>query len=120
MDDHELIRSGLARAIERCPGLEVVGQAGDVAEALSAYRALQPQVVVTDLELPDGSGLDIVREVRRDRTDVGIVVLTLHTGDAQVFAAMEAGASAFLGKNSRGEQVAGAITHAARVPACYL
>ena len=120
VDDHELIRSGLARAIERCPGLEVVGQAGDVAEALSAYRALQPQVVVTDLELPDGSGLDIVREVRRDRTDVGIVVLTLHTGDAQVFAAMEAGASAFLGKNSRGEQVAGAITHAARVPDSFL
>lgn len=120
VDDHELIRTGLAQAIGHSPDLEVVGQAGDVAGAITAFHRLSPQVVVTDLELPDGSGLGVVRAVRERSRAVGIIVLTLHTGDAQVFAAMEAGASAFLGKGSRGQQVVGAIVHASRAPEAFL
>jgi DNA-binding NarL/FixJ family response regulator len=120
VDDHELIRQGLTRAFERSEGLEVVAQAATVAEALASYAAHRPDVVVTDLQLPDGSGLDIVRAVRLDGDDVGVVLLTMHTADAQVFAAMEAGASAFLGKESRGQEVVRVVRHAAAAPRSFV
>lgn len=119
VDDHELIRHGLVRALERDPGVEVVAQAGTVAEALEKWRVLRPQVVVTDLELPDGSGLDVVRAVRAEDPNAGILVLTLHTGDAQVLGAMDAGASAFLGKSARAEDIARTVTHVARSPRTF-
>jgi DNA-binding NarL/FixJ family response regulator len=120
VDDHELIRQGLARAFERTEGLEVVAQAATVSEALAAYAAHRPDAVVTDLQLPDGSGLDIVRAVRLDSDVVGLVLLTMHTADAQVFAAMEAGASAFLGKETRGEEVARIVAHAVVAPRSFV
>ena len=97
VDDHELIRQGLAHAFERDEQMTVVGQAGTVTEAVARWHALRPDVVVTDLQLPDGTGLDLLRTIRAESTDVALVMLTLHSGDAQIFAAMEAGASAFLG-----------------------
>jgi DNA-binding NarL/FixJ family response regulator len=120
VDDHELIRQGLARAFERTDDLEVVAQAATVSEALAAYAAHRPDVVVTDLQLPDGSGLDLVRAVRLDSDAVGLVLLTMHTADAQVFAAMEAGASAFLGKETRGEEVLRVVMHAAAAPRSFV
>lgn len=114
VDDHDLVRQGLARAFERAGDFEVVGQAETVHQALSMWAALHPAVVVTDLQLPDGSGLDVVRAVRRDSPTVGVVVLTLYAGDPQIFASMEAGASAFLGKESRGEEVVAVARHATR------
>jgi DNA-binding NarL/FixJ family response regulator len=120
VDDHELIRQGLARAFERTEGLEVVAQAATVSEALAAYAAHRPDAVVTDLQLPDGTGLDIVRAVRLDSDSVGLVLLTMHTADAQVFAAMEAGASAFLGKETRGEEVARIVAHAVAAPRSFV
>jgi DNA-binding NarL/FixJ family response regulator len=120
VDDHELIRQGLARAFERTEGLEVVAQAATVSEALAAYSAHRPDAVVTDLQLPDGTGLDIVRAVRRDSAAVGLVLLTMHTADAQVFAAMEAGASAFLGKETRGDEVARIVAHAVAAPRSFV
>ena len=120
VDDHELIRQGLARAFERDGSMTVIGQAASVADALSAWRTLRPDVVVTDLQLPDGTGLDIVRALRAESCDVGLVMLTMHTGDAQIFAAMEAGASAFLNKEARGSEVVGAAAHAAKAPRGFL
>lgn len=120
VDDHELIRQGLARAFERDRDMEVVGQAGSVAEAVEAYGELAPNVVVTDLQLPDGHGLDIVRSVRELSDSVGVVVLTMHAGDDQIFAAMEAGASGFVGKDSRAAEVISAAKHAAVAPRTFL
>lgn len=120
VDDHDLVRQGLVRAFERAGGFEVVGQAATVRDAQSRWAALRPDVVVTDLQLPDGSGLDVVEAVRSDSDTVGLVVLTLHAGDPQIFAALEAGASAFLGKESRGEEVVGAARHAHRSPRSFL
>lgn len=120
VDDHELIRHGLARAFERETGFEVVGQAASVAQALGAYDTLMPDVVVTDLQLPDGTGLDIVRNARRGSDAVGLVVLTMHAGDDQIFAAMEAGASAFVGKDSKAGEVIGAARHASVSPRTFL
>lgn len=120
IDDHDLVRQGLVRSFERAGGFDVVGQAGSVTQALSMWSALRPDAVVTDLQLPDGSGLEIVRAVRRDSDRAGVVVLTMHTGDPQVFAALEAGASGFLGKESRSEEIIGAVRHGVRAPRSFL
>jgi DNA-binding NarL/FixJ family response regulator len=120
IDDHELIRQGLGRAFERDEAMTVVGQAGSVAEALSAWQALHPDVVVTDLQLPDGTGLDIIRAVRRESLETGLVMLTMHSRDDQIFAAMEAGASAFVGKDTPAGEVVAAARHAAVSPRSFL
>jgi DNA-binding NarL/FixJ family response regulator len=120
VDDHELIRQGLARAFERDDQMTVVGQVGGVAEALAAYASLQPDVVVTDLQLMDGHGLDVVRAIRGESESVGLVVLTMHAGDDQIFAAMEAGASGFVGKDSKAAEVVSAAKHASVAPRTFL
>lgn len=120
IDDHELIRQGLARAFERDEEMTVVGQAGSVAEGVQSFGDLEPDVIVTDLELPDGHGLDVVRQVRSTSDTVGLVVLTMHAGDDQIFAAMEAGASAFVGKDSKATDVVSAARHAAVAPRTFL
>ncbi len=119
VDDHELIRSGLAGAFQASGEFEVVGQAGSVAEALAAARKTQPDVVVTDVRLPDGSGLDIIRALRVERPEVGLVVLTMYAGDEQLFAAMDAGASAFVGKDAPSMEVINAAQHAAVSPRTF-
>jgi DNA-binding NarL/FixJ family response regulator len=119
VDDHELIRSGLAGAFQASGEFEVVGQAGSVAEALAAARKTHPDVVVTDVRLPDGSGLDIVRALRDERPEVGLVVLTMYAGDEQLFAAMDAGASAFVGKDAPSTEVINAAKHAAVSPRTF-
>ncbi|MDQ6640981.1 MAG: response regulator transcription factor [Actinomycetota bacterium] len=119
VDDHELIRSGLAGAFQASGEFEVVGQAGSVAEALAAARKAMPDVVVTDVRLPDGSGLDIVRALRDERPEVGLVVLTMYAGDEQRFAAMDAGASAFVGKDAPSTEVINAAKHAAVSPRTF-
>ncbi|MGN6723090.1 MAG: response regulator transcription factor [Marmoricola sp.] len=116
VDDHELIRAGLAGAFSRAGGFEVVGQAGSVAEALEVARATTPDVVVTDLRLPDGSGLDVVRTLRAERPDLALVVLTMDAGDDRLFAAMDAGASGFVGKHMPSEDVITAARHALVAP----
>jgi DNA-binding NarL/FixJ family response regulator len=120
VDDHDLIRDGLAGVFRQSPSMDVLGDAKTVTAALAMFRELKPDVVVTDLQLPDGTGLDIVREVRRTTPDAGVVVLTMHSGDEQIFAAMEAGASAFVGKDTRAAEVVSAAKHAAVAPRTFL
>ena len=120
IDDHELIRQGLARAFERDDQMRVVGQAGTVRQGVAAYEELRPDVVVTDLQLPDGHGLDVVRSLRAISDTVGVVVLTMHAGDDQIFAALEAGASGFVGKDSKATEVVSAAKHAAVAPRTFL
>lgn len=120
VDDHELIRSGLAGVFDVQDDMEVCGQAGSVAEAMAAYMELEPDVVVADLQLPDGTGLDIVRQIRKQSTTTGVVVLTMHAGDDQIFAAMEAGASGFVGKDAPAGEVVKAARHAAVSPRSFV
>ena len=119
IDDHELIRNGLSTAFLLDPQMDVVAQAGSVNEGLEAFASHRPDVVVTDLQLPDGTGLDVVRAVRKQATDAGVVVLTMHSGDEQIFAAMEAGASAFVGKDAPSTEVVSAAKHAAIAPKTF-
>jgi DNA-binding NarL/FixJ family response regulator len=119
VDDHDLIRQGLSRAFERQADFSVVGQAGSVAEAVALAEKLAPDVVVTDVRLPDGTGLDVVRALRADRPDVGLVVLTMYAGDEQLFAALEAGASAFVAKDAPADDVVAAARHALVAPRSF-
>ena len=120
VDDHELIRNGLAGVFDLEPDMEIVGTAGSVAEALGSYDELQPRVVVADLHLGDGTGLDIIRSIRKQSQTTGLVVLTMHSGDDQIFAAMEAGASGFVGKDAPSSEVVRAARHAAVSPRSFV
>src|SRR2546421_328558 len=100
VDDHDLIRKGLRHAFERDRQFEVVGEAATAAEAVRQAGALQPDVVIMDLRLPDGSGLEATRALRKSSSTMGIVVLTMYAGDDQLFGALEAGASAFVSQTA--------------------
>lgn len=119
VDDHELIRQGLRRAFERADGFEVVGEAGTIAEAEVLVASQLPTVVLMDVRLPDGSGLDAVKRLRARRPSLGIVVLTMYAGDEQLFGALDAGASAFVGKDAPADDVLAAARHAAASPRSF-
>ena len=119
VDDHDLIRQGLRRAFDRHPDFTVVAEASSVGSALRAADDTGPDVVVCDIRLPDGSGLDAVRELRGRRPDVGLVVLTMYAGDEHLFAALDAGASAFVPKDAPSDDVVAAARHAAVSPRSF-
>jgi DNA-binding NarL/FixJ family response regulator len=116
VDDHELIREGLRRAFEREEDVEVIAEAASVDEAIAMGRKCEPTVAIVDLRLPDGNGLDIVRTLRAQSADMGIIVLTMYAGDNQLFDALEAGASAFVPKSAPAEEIIAAARHAASAP----
>lgn len=119
VDDHELIRQGLRRAFERHDDLSVIGEAGTVDGALTSAAELLPDVVIMDLRLGDGSGLDATRALRARHPRMGIVVITMYAGDEQLFGALEAGASAFVPKNAPADEVVAAARHAATSPNAF-
>lgn len=120
VDDHELIRSGLAGVFDLEQDMTIISTAGSVVEALRKFDELQPDVVVADLQLQDGTGLDIVRSIRKVSNTTGLVVLTMHSGDDQIFAAMQAGASGFVGKDAPSSEVVRAARHAAVSPRSFV
>jgi DNA-binding NarL/FixJ family response regulator len=119
VDDHDLIRKGLRHAFERDRQFEVVGEAATAAEAVRQAGALQPDVVIMDLRLPDGSGLEATRALRKNNANMGIVVLTMYAGDDQLFGALEAGASAFVPKTAPADEVVAAARHAMVSPRSF-
>jgi len=119
VDDHDLIRQGLAHAFMRHDDFEVAAQAASVGEGLARFEEIKPDVVVTDVRLPDGTGLDLVREIRRQGHETGVVVLTMYAGDEQLFAALEAGASAFVSKDAPADEVVAAARHALVSPRSF-
>ena len=119
VDDHELIRQGLRRAFERDGDFEVAGEAGSLADARRLLTLMSPDVVILDVRLPDGNGLEACRKVRADNAEIGIVILTMYAGDDQRFEALEAGASACVPKNAPSEDVVAAARHAASSPRSF-
>jgi len=120
VDDHELIREGLAAVIDLEDDMEVVATAANVAGALAEFEAHSPDVVVTDLQVPDGTGLDIIRSIRKSSDRTGLILLTMHSGDDQIFAAMESGASGFVGKDAPSSEVIKAARHSAVSPRAFV
>ncbi|MFC6238798.1 response regulator transcription factor [Longivirga aurantiaca] len=119
VDDHELIRQGLRRAFERDGDFTVAGEAGSLADARRLIALMHPDVVILDVRLPDGNGIEACRTLRNDDPELGIVILTMYAGDDTLFDALEAGASAFVPKNAPSEDVVAAARHASSAPRSF-
>jgi two-component system response regulator DevR len=96
VDDHQMVRVGLRSLLESYPTLAVVGEAATAAEALDVVPRLGPHVVLLDIRLPDGSGLDICRQLRAAQPDLRILMLTSYFTEDMVMEAIEAGAEGYL------------------------
>ncbi len=114
VDDHEVVRTGLRTILERRPGFSVVGEAGTVAEAINAASQTRPDVVVMDIRLPDGNGVEACREIRGELPDTKVIMLTSYADDEAVYGSIMAGASGYLLKQTRGQNLAEAIERVAR------
>lgn len=96
VDDHEVVRLGVRALLEDEPGMEVVGEAGTVQEAMSLVRELLPDVVVLDLRLPDGHGVDVCRQIKTELPETRIIVLTSFPNDEVILDAISAGADGYV------------------------
>lgn len=114
VDDHEVVRMGLTSLFENHPDIEVVAQAGGVHEALEVVTAANPDVVVMDVRLTDGSGVEACREIRAQLPDCRVIMLTSYSDDEALFASIMAGASGYILKQTRGHVVIDAVTTVAR------
>ncbi len=119
VDDHQLIRHGLRRAFERAGDFVVVGEAASLAQATVVLARERPDVLVTDVRLPDGSGIALASSVRAQSPGMGIVVLTMYSGDEHLLGALEAGASAFVNKDAPSDDVVAAARHAVAAPRAF-
>lgn len=109
VDDHELVRRGVAELVDDEPDLTVVGQASSVAEAMARVPALRPDVAVLDVRLPDGSGVDLCRELRTALPGLRCLMLTSFTDQDSMVEAVLAGAEGFVIKDVKGLQLVDAI-----------
>ena len=105
VDDHPLYRSGLRSVLSRQPDLTVVGEASSGEEALTLAETSAPQVTICDISLPGMSGLEATRLLRRHYPYCGVVILTAHEDDEQLFSAIRAGASAYATKGVAAEEL---------------
>ena len=109
VDDHEVLRLGLRTLFSEAGGFEVVGEAGTMAEAVSKAHALHPDVVLMDVRLPDGSGVEACREIRTQRLQTRVLFLTSYADDDAVLATILAGAQGFLLKEVGSEELLRAV-----------
>ncbi len=109
VDDHEVVRRGVAEVLEDDPELVVVGEAGTIAEALARCPAVRPDVVVVDMRLPDGDGAGLVRRLGEQLPGARCLVLSSYTDEAAVTAAAAAGAAGYLVKQVRGADLVSAV-----------
>lgn len=109
VDDHDIVRKGLAMLVSRQDDLSVVAEAGTVAEAVAKARESMPDVVVMDIRLPDGSGIEACREIRDENPSVKVLMLTSYSDEEAVMGSIMAGASGYLLKEIRSQEIVDAI-----------
>ena len=114
VDDHDVVREGLRALLGRRDGFSVVAEAGTVAQSVAEAERAQPDVIIMDVRLPDGSGIEACREIRQSRPDTKVIILTSYADEEAVFASILAGASGYLLKQTRGTQLSDAIEAVAR------
>jgi two-component system, NarL family, response regulator DevR len=113
LDDHEVVRRGLRDMLEQEGDIEVVGESGSAVEAAHRIPALRPDVAVLDGRLPDGSGIDVCRDVRSVDPNIRALILTSYEDDEALFAAIMAGAAGYVLKQIRGTDLVDAIRRVA-------
>src|SRR6266550_8176345 len=109
VDDHEIVRQGLVALLDRRPGFQVVAEAGTVEDALIQARRHEPEIVIMDVRLPDGSGVEACRDIRAELPATRVVMLTSFPDDEAVFSAIVAGASGYLLKQIRARDLVAAL-----------
>jgi two-component system response regulator DevR len=109
VDDHEVVRQGLAALLDRRAGFEVVAEAGSVEQAIAQARLHRPDIVVMDVRLPDGSGVEACREIRAELPETRVIMLTSFPDDEAVLSAIVAGASGYLLKQIRARDLVAAL-----------
>ena len=109
VDDHEVVRQGLVSLLDRRSGFEVVAQAGSVAESIAQAARFEPDLVIMDVRLPDGSGIEACREIRAARPETRVIMLTSYPDEEAVLSAIIAGASGYLLKQIRGRELVSAL-----------
>jgi two-component system response regulator DevR len=113
-DDHEVVREGLRTLIGKQRGFSVVGEAASVKDAIQAAARAKPDVVIMDVRLPDGSGIEACRTIREARPETGVLMLTSYADDEALFASILAGAAGYLLKDARSQTVLDAISAVAQ------
>jgi DNA-binding NarL/FixJ family response regulator len=113
LDDHEVVRRGICDVLDRAEGVTVVAEAGTVQQAIRRADAVKPNVILSDLRLADGTGLDVIAHVVKNLPDTRIVVLTSYDDDDARAAAKAAGAHGFVPKTARSAEVLQAVRDAA-------
>jgi DNA-binding NarL/FixJ family response regulator len=114
VDDHEVVRQGLKSLLERREHLQVVAEAGTVADAIAEAARVVPDVIVMDVRLPDGTGVEACRDIRAEHPEIRVLMLTSYADDEAVYASIVAGASGYLLKQTRGRELVSAIDAVAR------
>jgi DNA-binding NarL/FixJ family response regulator len=109
LDDHELVRTGLQTLLECEEDMDVVGQAATAQLGLEKIAVLQPDVAILDVRLPDGSGIEVCREIRSNYPDIACLMLTSYTDDEALFSAIMAGAAGYVLKEIGGSDLIGDI-----------
>ena len=109
VDDHQLVRRGLAQLVHDTPGMEVAGEAGDGEGALDVLRSTQPDVVVLDLSMPGRGGLDVLQELRTQSPGSRVIILTMYPEEQYAIRSFREGAAAYLTKASAPEELIQAI-----------
>jgi two-component system, NarL family, response regulator DevR len=113
LDDHEVVRQGLRALLEAAGDIEVVGESGSAVEAAARIPALHPHVAVLDGRLPDGSGIEVCRQVRAVDPTIRALILTSYDDDEALFAAIMAGASGYVLKEIKGSDLVRAVRQVA-------
>jgi len=113
VDDHQVVRLGLRSLLGHTNGFRVVGEAGTVAEALAMAEQAKPDVVLMDIRLPDGSGVEACREIKKQHPDVRVVMLTSYSDEEAIVGSVMAGANGYLLKQADSDQLTRAIREAA-------
>ena len=114
VDDHEVVRQGLVALLERREHFQVVAEAGTAAEAVEMARKFEPDLVIMDVRLPDGSGIEACREIRAELPTTKVVILTSYPDEEAVLSAIIAGASGYLLKQIRGRDLVNALESVGR------
>ena len=113
LDDHEVVRMGLRELLQSEGDIEVVGDVGTATAALARIPALKPDVAILDARLPDGSGIEVCREIRSALPSVRAIILTSYDDDEALFAAIMAGAAGYVLKQVSGNDLLEAVRHVA-------
>jgi two-component system, NarL family, response regulator len=109
VDDHEVVREGIALIIDLQPDMKVVGSAASGEEAVALYRELQPDITLMDLELPGMNGIDAIRAIRSEYPDARVIVLTMHHDAENIYRALQAGATTYLLKATISKTLIGVL-----------